>query len=223
MITLHHLEYSQSFRVLWLLDELGVDYDFKVYQRDKKTMLAPDEYKAISPLGTAPVITDGDTTLAETSAILDYIIDQNPNDSMRPPAGADNRAQYLFWLHASQGSLMPVALMSTLFTIMEKRVPFFMKPMMKMISFGAKKGFINPRMEAILVQAEDDLSRSDFFAGDDLTLADILMSYPIDGLQTRGQLDDYPNLQAWLSRVQARDAYKSAMEKDGKDTVILPL
>jgi len=223
MLTLHHLEYSQSFRVLWLLEELGVDYEVKVYQRDKKSLLAPDEYKAISPLGTAPVITDGEVTLAETSAILDYILDQYPNDSVRPPAGAPTRAQYLFWFHASQGSLMPIALMSTLFRIMETRVPFFMKPMIKLISTGAKKGFINPRMDAIFTQAELDLAGSKFFAGDNLTLADILMSYPIDAMDSRGDLSKYPNCERWLAGIKERLAYQTAMQKDGKETIILPL
>ena len=223
MITLHHLEYSQSFRVLWLLEELGIDYEVKVYQRDKKTMLAPDEYKALSPLGTAPVITDGDVILAETSAILDYIIDQNSNDQLRPSPSSENRVNYLFWSHASQGSLMPTALFGMLFRIMETRVPFFLKPMVKMISAGAKQGFINPRMSAILLQAEADLEQADFFAGDDLTLADILMSYPLDALASRDDLKDYPNCQSWLERIKARPAYQSALEKDGKDSVILQL
>lgn len=223
MITLHHLEYSQSFRVLWLLEELGIDYELKLYNRDAKTMLAPDEYKKVSPLGTAPVITDGDVTLAETSAILDYIIDQHPNAAMRPEAGSENRAQYLFWLHASQGSLMPVALISTLFRIMQTRVPFFLKPMVKMIAAGIDKSFVGPRMKALLTQAEQDLSKSDFFAGSELTLADILMSYPIEGISTRGGLDGLPNCQAWLERIHQRNAFKVATEKDGRESAILPL
>ncbi len=223
MITLHHLEYSQSFRVLWMLEELGIDYELKLYDRDKKTMLAPDDYKSVSPLGTAPVITDGDVTLAETSAILDYVLDQHPDARMRPAAGASNRAQYLFWFHASQGSLMPIALMSTLFRIMEKRVPFFLKPMIKMISAGANQGFINPRLKALLSQAESDLATRDFFAGDHVTLADILMSYPMEGLYQRGALEDLPNCTAWVERIQARDAFKIATEKDGRESSILPL
>ena len=223
MLTLHHLEYSQSFRVLWLLEELGMDYQLKLYNRDKKTMLAPADYKAVSPLGTAPVITEGELSLAETSAILDYILDKHPHNTMRPAADAPNRAQYLFWFHAAQGSLMPVALFSTLFKIMEKRTPFLLQPIVKMLTLGLNNGFIQPRVNAILKQAEADLGKADFFAGDDLSLADIVMSYPLDGLNTRGWLTDYPNCRAWLERIQARAAYASAMQKDGRDSVILPL
>lgn len=223
MLTLHHLEYSQSFRVLWLLEELGIDYQLKLYNRDKKTMLAPAAYKKVSPLGTAPVITDGDVTLAETSAILEYIIDQHPNATMRPESGADNRAQYLFWFHASQGSLMPITLMSALFKIMEKKSPFFVRPMVKMISLGVNKGFIEPRLKSLLSQAELDLAEHDFFAGDELTLADILMSYPLEALYQRKSLDQRPNCHAWVERVHAREAFQVATKKDGRDSVILPL
>ena len=220
MLTLHHLEYSQSFRVLWLLEELGIEYELKLYNRDANTSLAPDEYKAISPLGTAPVITDGEVTLSETSAILDYIIDQHPSAQFRPEADAPNRQKYLFWFHASQGSLMPVGLMATLFRIMETRVPFFLKPFVKMISSGVNDGFVNPRLSAILKQAEQDLAGQSYFAGDDPTLADILLSYPMDAMGERGELVNYPHCQNWLARIKARDAYKKAVEKDGRDSVI---
>lgn len=223
MLTLHHLEYSQSFRVLWLLEELGVDYELKLYDRDKKTLLAPASYKAISPLGTAPVITDGDVNLAETSAILDYILDTHPNAQMRPESGAANRTKFLFWFHASQGSLMPIALMTAVFNIMESRVPFFLKPMVKMIRLGADKGFIQPRLSALLTQAETDLNATEFFAGNELTLADILMSYPIEALYQRSHLGDYPNCNAWMERMHERDAFKIAKQKDGRDSAILPL
>ena len=119
MITLHHLEYSQSFRVLWLLEELGVKYELIKYKRDPKTHMAPGDYKKISPLGTAPVITDGDVSLAETSAIIECIIDRHPNNQLMPLPGTPNRLRHLFWFHASQGSLMPLMLMDSIFRIIQ--------------------------------------------------------------------------------------------------------
>ena len=108
MITLHHLEKSQSIRILWLLEELGVPYEVKLYDRDPVTRLAPAEYKAISPLGTAPVITDGDVTMAETNAIVDYILDRYDDARLRPAINTVEREPYLFWFHTSQGSLQPL-------------------------------------------------------------------------------------------------------------------
>ena len=131
-ITLHHLEYSQSFRVLWMLEELNLDYDLVVHDRDSKTMAAPDEYKALSPIGTAPVITQGELVMADSSAIMDYIIDQTANHSLRPEAGSPHRARYLFWWHATQGSMMPLQLMATVMGISQKQLPFFLKPFVKL-------------------------------------------------------------------------------------------
>ena len=116
-ITLHHLEYSQSFRVLWMLEELNLDYDLVVHDRDSKTMAASEEYKALSPLGTAPVITQGDLVMAESSAIMDHILDQTPNHTLRPEPGEPHRARYLFWWHATQGSMMPLQLMASVMGI----------------------------------------------------------------------------------------------------------
>ena len=223
MLTLHHLEYSQSYRVLWLLEELDIEYELKLYDRDPKTMLAPSAYKAVSPLGTAPVITDGDITLAETSAILDYILDLHPNTDMRPDANAGNRAQYLFWFHASQGSLMPLTLMSSLFKVMTTRMPFFLKPMANLMSKGLTTGFIRPRMQALLAEAESALGKSDYFAGDDISLADILMSYPIQALHENGALKDYPNCVKWVKQIEARPGFQSAKEKDGRETAIFSM
>lgn len=222
-LTLHHLEYSQSFRVLWLLEELGIDYELVKYDRDPVTILAPDAYKKISPLGTAPVITHGDLVLAESSAILDYIADLYPDCGLRPAADSADRTRYLFWYHATQGSLMPVMLMDTVLRITVSRVPFFLRPLAKMITGALTTGFIRPRLGALLRQADADLADKPFFAGDSLSLADFLIVYNIEGCQARGLLDEYPNIRAWLERMHAMPSFAGATAKDDRPSMILPM
>jgi len=224
MITLHHLEYSQSFRILWLLEELGIDYELRHYQRDPKTQLAPADYKALSPLGTAPVITDGDLVLAESSAIIDYIVDKHPNTQLRPEAGASNRMQYLFWFHTAQGSITPLLLLDTLFRVIQARVPFFLKSLMKKVFSAASESFIEPRLATLLVKAEETLAATAFFGGNSLTAADILLSYTIEALAMRGMLtEDYPRCREWLNTVRDLPSYQAALAKDGNEGIVLPL
>jgi glutathione S-transferase len=221
MLTLHHLEYSQSYRVLWLLEELAVDYQLKLYDRDKTTRLAPANYKKLSPLGTSPVITDGKLVLAETGAIFDYLLDKYPNETLRPTAAASNRTQYLFWINAAQGSFMPLMLMDTVFRILEARVPFLIRPMIKAVLGQADKAMVTPRMKLILDQAETDLGKGPWFAGDSMTAADMMLSYPLEAAQSRGFLKNkYPRCEQWIQRIKNCPSYQSAREKDGKSTAI---
>ncbi|MFT4635703.1 MAG: glutathione S-transferase, partial [Chitinophagales bacterium] len=189
MITLHHLEYSQSYRVLWLLEELGDDYELKLYQRDKQSRLAPTDYKAVSPLGTSPVITDGSLNLAETSAIFDYILDQHPDSPLRPAANSAARTDYLFWFHASQGSLMPMMLMSIVFQMLKTRSPALIRPLIKIVLGKAISSMINPRVTLLLDKAEADLEATGWFAGESMTAADMMLSYPIESAETKGLLN----------------------------------
>jgi len=213
MITLHHLEYSQSFRILWLLEELGVEYNLEVYERDKSSNLAPANYKT--------VITDGDLVLSESNAIIDYILDKYPNEGLRPGVDAQFRTQYLFWLHASQGSLMPVLLISMLFRIIPERVPFFIKPVIRPVLNLAKNSFTKPRL---VKQAEKDLGERTWFGGHQLTAADISMCYPMESMQSNGYIDNnYPNCSAWIERVKACESYQRALAKDGKETIVFSL
>ncbi len=224
MITLHHLEYSQSFRILWLLEELGIDYELKLYERDKKTRLAPADYKALSPLGTAPVITDGDLVLSESNAIVDYILDKHPNEQLRPGPDSEYRARYLFWLHASQGSLMPLLLIGVLFRIIPERVPFFLKPIIRPILNLAQDGFSKPRMNALLKQAEADLGTAPWFGGNELSAADIVLSYPLESMKANGYINEqYPNCLAWFERVHAHPSFQRAVDKDGKPSIVFSL
>ena len=224
MITLHHLEYSQSYRVLWLLEELGADYELKLYDRDPETRLAPADYKAVSPLGTAPVITEGDINLAETSAIFDYILDQYSDSPLRPNAGSPARTDYLFWFHASQGSLMPMMLMSIVFQMLETRTPGLIRPLIKMILGRATSAMVKPRVKLLLDKAEADLAKTGWFAGDCLTAADMMLSYPIESAHTKGLLQGkYPNCEAWVERIKQVPSYQAAKEKDGRPSAIFQL
>lgn len=220
MLTVHHLEYSQSFRILWLLEELGTPYELKVYQRDPKTMLAPADYKAVSPLGTSPVITDGGAALAETNAIVDYILDTYGPGNLRPAPGDANRDKYLFWFHASQGSLMPILTMATVFDALKTKAPFFARPMLKLALGRAEAMMVTPRMKALVKMMEDDLAKSDWFAGDELTAADIVMCYCMEGAAAKGFIGkNHPNALAWIHRMRERPAFKRALEKDGTGQV----
>ena len=224
MLTLHHLEYSQSYRVLWLLEELGVDYELKLYDRDKETRLAPPELKAISPLGTSPVISQGELNLAETSAIFDYILDQHPESPLRPVAGSPARTDYLFWLHASQGSLMPMLLMGMVFKMLETRSPALIRPLIKMVLGKASTMMVNPRVKLLLDKAEADLEQTGWFAGDSMTAADMMLSYPLESAYTKGLLKGkYPNCEAWVERIKQVPSYQAAKEKDGRPSAIFQL
>lgn len=220
MLTLHHLEYSQSFRILWLLEELGAEYELKVYDRDPKSRLAPKAYKDISPLGTSPVITDGDLVLAETNAIVDYIMDGHSKSKLRPKPGASDRAKYLFWFHAAQGSMMPLLLFKAVFGIMKTRSPGLIRPLISVVLNKTEAGFLKPRMGAILDMAESDLGKTKWFAGDTLTAADMVMSYGMESAAISGIIDDSrPNCQRWVQQMHESPSFIAAREKDGREDI----
>lgn len=222
MITLHHLEYSQSFRVLWLLEELGTEYELKLYNRNKDNNLAPDDYKALSPLGTAPVITDEKgLVLAESNAVIDYIMDQHPGHALRPEAGSPQREKYLFWFHASVGSMMPMQFMDGIFTVLQKQTPFFLRPLIAAVLGQANKLLVQPRMKTIMDRLEHDLAQHKWLAGDNLTAADITMSYCMASAKQRGFINDsHPGCLRWLEQMEAAPSYQSAMAKDGRETMV---
>lgn len=221
MLTLHHLEFSQSFRVLWLLEELDAPYALKQYKRHPVTRLAPDEYKALSPLGTAPVITDGDVVLAESNAVMDYVLDKHDDGRLRPGKDASNRVKYLFWYNAANGSMMPMLLMNLVFGLFETRSPFLVKPVIKAATANGRKMLVDPRMERIVAAAEADLSQTNWFAGDEITAADIVMGYNMESARERGFITSaHPACIAWINRIKQYPSYRSALEKDGNDTAI---
>jgi len=217
MITLHHLENSRSQRVLWLLEELGVPYEVQRYERDRKTMLAPPELMAVHPLGKSPVITDGDVTVAESGAIVEYLLDTYGKDRLRPPPGTPERMQFTYWLHFAEGSAMPPLLMKLVFDkVRTAPVPFFIKPVVKAIADKVTKSFIAPNIKRQLDFMEAELAARPWFAGSKFSAADIQMSFPLEAAAARAGLGkSRPRLMDWLSRIHARPAYKRALEVGG--------
>ena len=217
MLLVHHLNNSRSQRVLWLLEELGLPYQICHHQRDPKTMLAPPSLLAVHPLGKSPVLVDGDTTVAETGAIVEYILDTYGQGSMRPAPGTPEFLRYRYWLHFAEGSAMPPLLMKLVFdTVQAAPMPFFVKPIAKAISNKVLDAVVRPNLKRQLDFMEAELGRSAWFAGDVLTGADIMMSFPLEAAAQRAGLDGgRPRLVAFLKAIHGREAYRRALEKGG--------
>jgi glutathione S-transferase len=205
MIIVHHLENSRSQRILWMLEELGLPYEVKRYERTKKTMLAPPELKRVHPLGKSPVIEDtGDSgrVVVETGAIVEYLVDK-ADGRLGPPANRAAALDYRFWLHYAEGSLMPPLLVKLVLT----RVPLFGKAAQKRIQ---------PMIDTHLDYVESHLAGRPWFTGDAMTAADVMMSFPLEAARSRGGLDaSRPATVAWLDKVHARPAYQTALAKGG--------
>ena len=218
MIVVHHLNNSRSQRVLWLLEELGLEYEIVRYQRDPKTMLAPKELRAIHPLGKSPILQDGDVTLAESGAIVEYLIERYGQGRLRPDVGGPDWLRYIYFLHYAEGSAMPPLLLKLVFVRMETApVPFFAKPVARMLAKGAQKAFVDPQLKLHLDYLEGEIGKSEWFAGNEFSAADIQMSFPLEAAASRGGLDaSRPKLHAFLERIHARPAYKAALTKGGK-------
>jgi glutathione S-transferase len=218
MIVVHHLNNSRSQRVLWLLEELGVEYDIKRYQRDATTMLAPASLRAVHPLGKSPVITDGDSTIAESGAIVEYLVERYGAGRLIPPPGTPERLRYTYWLHYAEGSAMPPLLMKLIFDRIEKGpMPFFIRPVARAIAAKAKSSFIEPNIARHLDFMEAELGKSEWFAGNEFSAADIQISFPLEAAAARGGLDSSrPKLMAFLERIHARPAYQRAIERGGE-------
>jgi glutathione S-transferase len=216
MITVHHLENSRSQRVLWLLEELGLPYEVKRYARDKKTSLAPPELLAVHPLGKSPVITDGRATVAETGAIVEYLIDK-AEGRLRPEPGTADHRRFTYWLHFAEGSAMPPLVMALVFNkVKTAPMPFFARPIAKAIANNVLKGFVMPNIERQLAFMEAELGEREWFAGRSFSAADVMMSFPLEGAATRAGLSaGYPKLAAFLERIHARPAYQRALERGG--------
>jgi glutathione S-transferase len=217
MITVHHLNNSRSQRVLWLLEELGVPYEIKRYQRDAQTMLAPASLRAVHPLGKSPVIVDDGVTVAESGAIVEYLVERYGTGQFVPPAGTPERLRYAYWLHYAEGSAMPPLLMKLIFTRLKSgKMPFFIRPVARAIADRTLKGFIEPQLKLHLDYLEGELAKSAWFAGPAFTAADIQMSFPLEAAASRGGLDEKrPRLMDFLKRIHARPAYQRALERGG--------
>ncbi|HSI01178.1 MAG TPA: glutathione S-transferase [Reyranella sp.] len=215
MITVHHLNNSRSQRILWMLEELGVPYDVKRYEREP-SLQAPAALRAVHPLGKSPVITDGDTTLAESGAILEYLAEAYGNGRLKPAPATAERVHYSYFLHYAEGSLMPLLFMKLVFSRIPSRLPFFMKPVGRAISAGANKQLLDPQIGNHFMFLEMELGKREWFAGPEFTAADIQMSFPLEAAAARAPIvKQMPKISAWLDRIHARPAYQRAVAKGG--------
>ncbi len=222
MIVVHHLDRSRSQRVLWLLEELGLPYDVRFYERDSQTLLAPPELRQIHPLGKSPVITDGELALAESGAILEYLVQRYGEGALRPAPGTPAAVRYLYWMHYAEGSLMPPLLMKLVFDRIQKaKMPFFAKPIARSIAQKALAGFVAPQIDAHLDFLENELTAAPWFTGEDFTAADIQLSFPLEAARVRGGLDrTRPRLMDFLERIHQRPAYARALDRGGKFAIV---
>jgi len=200
MLTVHHLNNSRSQRILWLLEELGTPYEIKKYQRMEGIPLAPPELKQVHPLGKSPVITDGDKTIAESGAIVEYVLERYGNGRMRPKPGTDDHWKYVEWMHFAEGSAMLPLLMALYSTLL-----------------GDAASPLQPRIDSEIANhlsyMEAALGDRQFFVGNDLTGADVQLLFVVEAAGSR--LAPYPRLVAYRDRMHARPAYKRGIEKGG--------
>jgi glutathione S-transferase len=220
MIIVHHLNNSRSQRVLWLLEELGVPYEVRRYERDPQTMLAPPELLAVHPLGKSPIITDdgvtdGDRTLAETGAIVEYLVETYGQGRLVPAAGTPERLRWTYWLHYAEGSAMSPLLLKLVFTALPDRAPGLLKGLVRTIAAKAQSGFVDPQLKSHIDYWEAELAKAEWFAGPDFTAADIMMSFPLEAGAARAGAASRPHVKAFLDRIHARPAYCQALERGG--------
>ena len=216
MLTVHHLENSRSQRILWLLEELGVPYEIRHYKRDPKTMLAPAALRAVHPLGKSPVVTDDGVTVAESGAIIEYVLEQYGNGRLEPKPGTPERRRYGYWMHYAEGTLMPYLVMRLIFNRLKTVAPFLVRPVVKGLVAQVNAAFLGPNLKSNLDFVEAELAKSTWLAGEELTAADVQMSFPLEAAMARATDGTArPRIQAYLERVHARPAYQRALQKGG--------
>jgi glutathione S-transferase len=217
MIVVHHLNNSRSQRVLWLLEELGVPYEVTRYERDAKTMLAPPSLMAIHPLGKSPIIVDDGVTVAESGAVVEYLIERYGGGRLIPPAGTPERLRYTYWLHYAEGSAMPPLLLKLVFDrVANAPSPWPISAIARRIAGTVQNSFIGPQLKRHLDYMEAELTAQPWFAGEEFTAADVQMSFPLEAAASRAGLNaSRPRLFDFLQRIHARDAYKRALTRGG--------
>jgi len=215
MLTVHHLNNSRSQRVLWLLEELGLGYEIKFYRRNAETQLAPPELRAIHPLGKSPIVTDDGATIAETGAIVEYIVEKS-GGRLRPVAGTPERLRWTYWLHYAEGSLMPPLLMRLIFSLLPARSPALLRVFARAIAARTLQGYVDPQLKTHFDFIEAELGRSAWFAGADFSAADVMMSFPLEAGGARANaFAGRPRMKAFVEAIHARPAYRQALEKGG--------
>lgn len=220
MITLHHLNHSRSQRVLWLLEELGIDYEVQHYQRDPKSSLAPETLKIVHPLGKSPVITNGDDVVAESGAIIEYLCDrftQNHPHIVMPSKETADYIQFNYWMHFAEGTAMTQLIIKGMFDrVKTAPVPFFIKPIARKIADSAIAAYAGPNVKANSQFIENHLAENEWFCGADMTGADFQMSFPLEVIVAREGGQTMPHIHAFVKRIQARPAYQKALAVGGK-------
>jgi glutathione S-transferase len=216
MMIVHHLENSRSQRVLWLLEELGLPYEVKRYERDRRTMLAPPALLQVHPLGKSPVLSDGELNVAETGAIVEYLVDK-AGGRLRPAPGTPAFLRYRYWLHFAEGSAMPPLLLKLIFDkVATAPMPFFVKPVARGIAAKVMSAAVTPNLQRQLDFMEAELKRDEWFGGSEFSAADVMMSFPLEAAAQRAGLDaSRPRLAGFLQRIHARPAYRRALERGG--------
>lgn len=216
MLTVHHLNNSRSQRVLWLLEELELPYEVLRYERDTASMRAPASLRAVHALGKSPVLTDGEVTVAETGAIVEYVLDTHGAGRLRPARGTAAGRDFTYWLHFAEGSAMTPLLFKLVFgRILETPMPFFVKPVARGIVGKVMSTFVEPGLQLHLDFMEQSLAGREWFCGEEFTGADVMLSFPLEAAAMRGGLGARPNLQRFVAAVQARTAYRRALERGG--------
>ncbi|WP_185984404.1 glutathione S-transferase family protein [Aureimonas mangrovi] len=214
MITVHHLNNSRSQRVLWLLEELGLPYEVKRYER-LKSLQAPPELKAVHPLGKSPILTEGDLTIAETGAIVAYVLETHARGRLLPEPGSPAYWDYQHFLHYAEGSAMPPLFLRLVLSQIPKRAPFFARPILSAAMAKVDSVLIEPETQRHMDHWEAALSKGGWFAGGEFTAADVMMSFPVEAGASRLDYSHRPALKDFLARIHARPAYKAALAKGG--------
>lgn len=216
MLTVHHLENSRSQRVLWLLEELGAPYEIVRYERDPETMLAPPALKAIHPLGKSPVVTENGEAIAETGAIVEYILERYGQGRLAPALGTPERRRLTYWLHYAEGSAMPPLLLKLVFGRLGASAPGLIRPLVNSIAKRAQSAFIDPQLAMHFNYWEAELEKAEWFAGAEFSAADIMMSFPLEAAADRAAARvGRPKLSAFLKKIHNRPAYRRALERGG--------
>ncbi|WP_114239315.1 glutathione S-transferase [Dyella sp. C9] len=217
MLTVHHLNNSRSQRVLWLLEELDIPYEIRLYQRDPKTLLAPPELRAIHALGKSPVIEDEGQVMAESGAIIEYLVDRYDTGQLAPLPGMPDRQRFTYWLHYAEGSAMPPLLLKLVASrIASAPMPFFARPIARKIADTLQSSFVDPQLALHLSYANDALAATGWFVGDAFSAADIQMSFPMEAAMARSGMNQrLPHIAAFVKRIQQRPAYRRALERGG--------
>ncbi|MFN8610582.1 MAG: glutathione S-transferase [Vulcanimicrobiota bacterium] len=220
MLVVHHLNNSRSQRILWLLEELELPYEIRHYERHPKTMRAPDSLKQVHPLGKSPVLSDGELVLAESGAILEYLLDTYGQGRFRPAPGSPERLRYNFWMHYAEGSLMPPLLIALIFTLVPRRSPFFLRWLLKPLFRKLRAAIVDSDLARAFAYIEGELGLSTWLAGSQLTAADIQMSFPLEAGMAQLRLQQtHPRILAFLERMKERPAFQRALQRGGPYSV----